>query len=127
MKVLIAPDKFKGSLSADKVASAISKGIKMFDKNIDCKEFPLADGGEGSLEALKEVLDLNKIEVSVVDSLGRTLVSSYLKKGEEAYVELAYSSGLQLLKTSERNPLLTSTRGTGLEIRHAIERLMMLA
>lgn len=121
MNILIAPDKFKGSLTAHQVASAISRGAKRFDENINCTILPLADGGEGSLQVIQNVLNLKQIQVKVKDPLGKTITSNYLQKGKEVYIELALSSGLQLLKTADHNPLLTSTMGTGQKICHAIE------
>ena len=112
MNILIAPDKFKGSLTAHQVASAISRGAKRFDENINCTILPLADGGEGSLQVIQNILNLKQIEVKVKDPLGKTITSYYLQKGKEVYIELALSSGLQLLKIADQNPLLTSTIGT---------------
>ncbi len=121
MNILIAPDKFKGSLTAYQVAYAISKGAKRFGETINCTILPLADGGEGSSQVIQNILNFKQIEVKVKDPLGKTITSNYLQRGKEVYIELGLSSGLQLLKIEDRNPLLTSTIGTGQKIHYVIE------
>ncbi|MEM6633797.1 MAG: glycerate kinase, partial [Bacteroidota bacterium] len=122
MKILIAPDKFKGSLSALAVAEAIAKGIKRANPSYTCHLHPLADGGDGSVQVLSSFLDLEEIPVQVVDPLGKPLNVSYHLYEDTAFVELAQASGLVLVPESDRNPLETTTYGTGLLIRNAIEK-----
>lgn len=122
MRVLIAPDKFKGTLTANEVCEAIGLGIHDYDKGIEVVTHPLADGGEGTLDLLEGTLNLTRIPVKVQDPLNRTIESYYLKGESSAFVEMAMASGLQLLNTEERNPLKTSTYGTGELIRDAIEK-----
>ncbi|MEM0991779.1 MAG: glycerate kinase [Bacteroidota bacterium] len=122
MKVLIAPDKFKGSLSALAVAQAIEKGIKQHDASIDCILHPLADGGDGSVAILSHFLEVQRIDISVDDPLGRSIPCYYYLSDKSAFIELAAASGLVLLKAAERNPLQTSTYGTGQIILDAIQR-----
>lgn len=122
MKVLIAPDKFKGSLSALAVAQAIEKGIKQHDASIDCILHPLADGGDGSVAILSHFLEVQRVDISVDDPLGRSIPCYYYLSDKSAFIELAAASGLVLLKAAERNPLQTSTYGTGQIILDAIQR-----
>ncbi len=122
MKVVIAPDKFKGSLTAVEVCLAIEEGIKNVDNSIEVVRSPLADGGEGTLDVIESITKAIRIEVEVLDPLSRPIKAYYLKSRNVAFIEMAMASGLQLLKESERNPLYTSTYGTGQLIRDALER-----
>ncbi len=122
MRVLIAPDKFKGTLTAAEVCEAITLGIHDYDKHIEIVTHPLADGGEGTLDLLEDALSLTRVPVKVKDPLYRTIGSYYLKGGSSAFIEMALASGLQLLRPEERNPLKTSTHGTGELIRNAIKK-----
>ena len=121
MDILVAPDKFKGSLTAKEVCVAIEAGIYKAVPDATVHLLPMADGGEGSLEIMAESLDVEKIEVQVHDPLMRPITGYYLKRGEEAYVEMAVASGLQLLTQSERSALTTTSFGTGELMRHAID------
>ena len=121
MRVLVAPDKFKDSLANDKVVWAITQGIKESMPYAQVRSQPLADGGEGSLGILEERLDLKRVEVEVTDPLFRAVQTYYLSDNKSAFIEMAIASGLLLLKAKERNPLHTTTFGTGELIRHALE------
>lgn len=121
MRILIAPDKFKSTLTATEVCEAVSLGVLDYDQGIEIVTHPLADGGEGTLDLLESALNLKRISVKVRDPLDRGIESYYLKNESSAFIEMALASGLQLLKPEERNPLKTSTYGTGELIRHAIE------
>ena len=115
MKILIATDKFKGTLTAAEACDAISSGIRELDSSIKTIEIPLADGGEGSVSILHKYLELSQQSVLVKDPLGRTIVAKYSisNDGESAYIESSAASGLGLLSKEEYNPLYTSTYGTG--------------
>ena len=113
MHILVAPDKFKGSLSAKEVCDAIEKGILTTDPSIKVTKLPLADGGEGSLDLVEKFLITERKLVLVKDPLGRSITSTYLLSGKDAYIEVAAASGLMHLSEEERNPLFTSTYGTG--------------
>ncbi|RCW46352.1 MULTISPECIES: glycerate kinase [unclassified Halanaerobium] len=114
MKILIAPDSFKGSLTALEAASAVEKGIKNFDMNIETQKIPLADGGEGTIQALIDFTGGRKISKKVHDPLGRIIEAEYaLLDDGTAVIEMAEASGLTLLSPEERNPLVTTTYGTG--------------
>jgi glycerate kinase len=124
MKILIAPDKFKGSLSAFEVADNIEKGIlKVFPKAIVVK-VPMADGGEGTVESLVDATGGKIIKTNVKDPLFRDIESFYgiLGDGKTAVIEMAAASGLYLLKDYERNPMITTTYGTGQLIKDALDR-----
>jgi len=124
MTVLLIPDKFKGSLTAIEVIAALTKGIKRADNKIDILQVIASDGGDGFLDAIRHTMDVEEISCSTVDPLGRKIRADYVfnKYKDEAFLELAKASGMELLKEGERNPMITSTLGTGLQIRDAIER-----
>lgn len=125
MKILIAPDSFKGSLSAIKVADSIEKGILRAVPNAEIFKIPMADGGEGTIEAILAAKGGIKKIAEVHDPLGRKIQANYAILAEEntAIIEMATASGLPILSPSERNPLKTSTFGTGELIKKAIEDL----
>ena len=120
MKIIVAPDKFKGSLSAVEVCNAIEKGIKSFDQSIEIIKHPLADGGEGTLTILNNYFKLNKRTLIVNNPLFQPCEATYLVSNDTAYIEMATASGLQLLSESERNCFYTSSFGTGELILDAI-------
>lgn len=120
MKVVIAPDKFKGSLTAVEVCEAIKKGVLAVHPEAQISTIPLADGGEGTLDVLEKSLHLRWVKVTVHDPLFRPVQSSYCIKGEDAYVEMAKASGFELLADHERSACKTSSIGTGELIRDAI-------
>ena len=122
MKILIAPDKFKGSLSAKEVCQAIEKGLKKQGKTFEINAHPMADGGDGSLEVLSNYLNLQSQEVLTFDPLGREFLAKYFTSSDSAFIEVASASGLILLKEKERNPLKTSTFGTGKMIADALSK-----
>lgn len=115
MKVVIAPDKFKGSLAAADVCNAVSKALKELDGNIETVNVPLADGGEGTFEILMQHFRVKARKVKVLNPVFKSIEASYgiSEDGQTAFIEMARASGLQLLRTHERNPLLTSSYGTG--------------
>ncbi len=115
MKILIAPDKFKGSLLAPGVCDAVADALHELDPTYEITKVPLADGGEGTFEILLDSSRGRIKKKSVHDPLMRPLLAEYglSNDGTTAYIEMAKASGLQLLKENERNPLQTSTIGTG--------------
>lgn len=122
MKILVAPDKFRGSLEASEVCLAVSEGIKRAFPEAKIVTIPLADGGEGTTRILTEQSDGKYVTVVVHDPLGRLIEAEYGLSSDKrtAYIEMAAASGLNLLSIEERNPLLTNTFGTGELILHAI-------
>lgn len=123
-RYLIAPDKFKGSLSAPEAAAAIAEGILRMDPTALIDLCPIADGGEGFMETLALALGGKWIHCPAVDPLGRAIESRYLladtPEGPTAILEMAEASGIWRLEPEERNPLFTTTRGTGMQIAHAV-------
>lgn len=124
MKFLLAPDKFRGSLTAYEVCQAMSDGIHEVIPEAEIVVLPMADGGEGTAE----ILTLNaggKMHTAFVsDPLGRRIEAEYglSADGQTAYIEMATASGLRLLHSDERNPLKTTTLGSGQLILEASEK-----
>lgn len=123
-KIAIAPDSFKGSMTALEAAERIEEGFcKVFKKNIIVRKIPMADGGEGTVRAIVEATGGKIIKRTVVDPLGRKIKASFGISGDgrTAVIEMAEASGLVLLKPKERNPMKTSTFGTGELIKSALK------
>jgi glycerate kinase len=124
MNILICPDKFKECMIASKVAAHIRNGIMKVFPEADCRIIPMADGGEGTVEALVDATN-GKIErVRAHNPLMRTIESFFgiSGDGKTAVIEMAAASGLALLKPHERNPLVTTTYGTGELIKYALDK-----
>ena len=126
-KIIIASDSFKGSLTSEQVAEAVSLGIH--DVFPDCRtvKVRVADGGEGTMEAICSSSGYRTEEVLTTDPLGRPIKALYrtytnTNAIKTAFIEIAQASGLTLLSQNERNPLLTSTYGTGILIRDAFAK-----
>ena len=122
MKIVIASDSFKGSLSSTEVAMAATRGIKTVYPDCEVVAVNVADGGEGTVEAVVEALGGEIVHTVVSDPLGRPIQARYGIAGEKAIIEMAAASGLPLLQPAERNPWMTSTYGTGEMIMDAIRR-----
>ena len=123
MRVLIAPDSFKDSLSAVNVCKAIAEGLQEGCPYIEVEICPMADGGEGTVAALVEATGGHIVHCEAQDALGRPIDSFYgiLGDGVTAIIEMAAASGIELLEFHERNPWETSTYGTGQLIAHALD------
>jgi len=123
IRVLVAPQGFKGSLSPLAAAQAIAGGIRAAWPDAGVDLVPVADGGDGTVDALVLATGGRKIPVPAVDPLGRPIEAEIgvLGDGQTAVVEMARASGLARLKPEERNPLVTTTYGTGLLIRAALD------
>jgi glycerate kinase len=122
MKILIAPDKFKHSLSAQQVCQIISDTLKNEWANLEIESLPLADGGEGSAEILSLHAQAKSNKVKVHDPHMREIVAQYFIKDETAFIEMAAASGLQLLNSEEQDVLKTTSYGTGELIKDAIKK-----
>jgi glycerate kinase len=122
MNILIAPDKFKGSLEAIQVCHAIEEALNEAGRDLQLKSIPMADGGEGTSDMLTEFTGGKKIKVTVRDPFFRNVEAEYgiSGDGKTAFVEMAAASGLQLLRPEERNALLGTTYGTGQLIASAL-------
>jgi glycerate 2-kinase len=124
MHILLAPDKFKGALSADGVCQAMAKGVRRAFPDVRITSFPLADGGEGSAEIFCLHTHGHKQSLTVSGPLGQPVTATYSLSGDgkTAFVEMAQASGLALLPEAARDPMRTSTLGTGELIRDAMEK-----
>lgn len=124
MKILIATDKFKDSLTAKEVCEGLKKGILHTFPTVEIEILPLADGGEGTLETLQTVWGGQFISCEVKDPLFRKIKANYLwiEEKQTAIIEMARASGIELLKQNERNCLITSTYGTGELIKDALDK-----
>lgn len=123
MRVLIAPNSFKNCLSARAVGEAIAHGFRAAQPDTITDIIPLSDGGDGLVEVLADSLTTERIETATRDALGRKLKATWLLTPEFAVIEMALASGLARLQGPEEyRPLVTSTTGTGLLIRAALDR-----
>lgn len=124
MKILICPDKFKGSLTAREVCDAIEQAILEIHPQAGVHSVPLADGGEGTCALLTEWHQGHEVELPVHGPLLDRVTARYgiSGDGQAAFIEMAEASGLMLLQPRERNPLFTTTLGTGELIVDALDR-----
>ena len=124
MKILIAIDSFKGSISSQEAANAIEQGIKNTNSSIFVIKKPIGDGGEGTTQALVDATNGQMISLSVNNPLFKPVIAEYGISGDSkcAFIEMATASGLPLININERNPLNTSTYGTGELIIDAVNR-----
>lgn len=123
MRIVVAPDKFRGSLSAADAARALARGARAADPSIDVVEVPMADGGEGTVDALVAATGGEVRQTIVSGPLGRPVTARFglLGDGRTAVLEMASASGLALVDPKDRDPLRTSTRGTGQLLLAAID------
>lgn len=123
MKIIIAPDSFKESMTAVAATEAIEKGIKKVLPNPTITKFPMADGGEGTVEALVNSMDGSLITHSITGPLGEQMEAQYgIINDHTAVIEIAAAVGLQLVPPNKRNPLKTTTYGIGELIIHALNK-----
>ncbi|MBU8756164.1 glycerate kinase [Priestia megaterium] len=124
MKIVIAPDSFKESLTALHVCEALEKGIKTHFPNAEISKVPMADGGEGTVQSLVDATGGQIIQAKVTGPLGKEVEAFYgiLGDGKTAVIEMAAASGLHQVPMDERNPLITTTRGTGELILKALDQ-----
>jgi len=123
MQILVVPDSFKESLSAREVAQAISNGIQSVNSEVVVKQLPFSDGGEGALDLLQNLFDGALVITSTIDAMGRSIKAPYFRfaNRKAAWIELSQASGLAQIEPKQRNPMMASTYGTGLQIRHALD------
>ncbi len=131
MKIVIASDKYKGNLSAVQVCNIIKEAILDYvnlnyskkDLNVEVVISPMADGGDGTVDTLVESLSGEFVKTKVKNPLGKEIQSYFglIDSGKTAVIEMSLASGLALIKPQERNPLITTTYGTGQLIRKALD------
>ncbi len=124
MLIVIAPDSFKECLTSSEVAESIARGITRVAPDAEIRKIPMADGGEGTVEALVAATGGQIHEVDTLDPLMRPIKAIYgvLGNGKIAVIEMAEASGLALVEPEKRSPLKTSTYGTGLMIKHVLDK-----
>lgn len=124
MKIIVAPDKFKGSLSSEQACKSIAEGIGRVMPDAEILQFPMADGGDGFDDVLAYYLKTERVTCKTFDPLMRPIGASYQWRQQDktAIISVAAASGLWLLKQEEKNALATTTFGTGILIKDAIEK-----
>ncbi|TFC58669.1 MULTISPECIES: glycerate kinase [unclassified Cryobacterium] len=124
MKFVLAPDSFKESMTAPEAVAAMRRGVLSVFPDADCVAAPMADGGEGTTEALTDALDGVLVSAPVHDALGRSVRARYGYVGSEhlAIIEIAAAAGIDLVAVADRDPKITSSYGVGELIRHALDR-----
>ena len=122
MKIVIAPDSFKESLTAEQVAEAIKRGFQQSLADVDCLLCPVGDGGEGTVDAILHSLDMEEKRIQVTGPFGPKAAMRYFQKEQLALFEVADLVGLGKIPLEKRNPLQIQTRGIGELIRHLIDQ-----
>jgi len=124
MKIVVAPDSFKGSLTAIEVSDAIEKGIREVFPEAEIIKIPMADGGDGTVQCLVNATGGKILEEKVIGPLGNEVWAFYGILGDRktAIVEMAAASGLTLVPENKRDPLITTTYGTGQLIKAALNQ-----
>ena len=120
MKIVIAPDSFKESLTADQVAEAIKRGFQQSIADVECLLCPVGDGGEGTVDSIRHSLDIEEKWIQVTGPFGQKEAMSYFQKEQLALFEVADLVGLGKIPLEKRNPLQIQTCGIGELIRHLI-------
>ncbi|MBQ4558915.1 MAG: glycerate kinase [Tyzzerella sp.] len=124
MKIIVSPDSFKGSCSAIEVANSIEKAIYDVDRTVDVVKMPVADGGEGTIDAITSCVPSTIYEMEICDPMGKRAMAKYavIDNGDTAIIEMAQASGLPMVPVEERNPLLATTYGTGQLMKDALDK-----
>jgi glycerate kinase len=121
MRYLVAPDKFKGTLTADEVAQIIGSAVRSVDQDADIELLPIADGGEGTACLLARYSNARRETFGSIDPIGRPIEAEYFVHGSEAIIEMSAASGLWRIEPADRAPLISNTYGTGIVLWHLIE------
>ncbi|APH16536.1 glycerate kinase family protein [Clostridium sporogenes] len=125
MKFILAPDSFKESMTAKEVAYAMEKGIKKVLKNAECVKVPMADGGEGTVQSLVDATNGQIVHAEVTGPDGKNKIHAVfgiLGDYKTAVIEMSSASGIHLIESEKRNPLYTTTYGTGELIKKALDK-----
>lgn len=122
--IILAPDSFKESMTAKEVCEAMERGIRKANSQIRCIHVPMADGGEGTMQSLVDATGGRVYSKEVVGPLGNNVVAEYgiLGNGEIGVIEMASASGIHLVDSEKRNPLITTTFGTGQLIKACLDK-----
>ena len=123
MKIIIAPDSFKGCMSAEQAAKAMERGIRRALPQAECVLVPMADGGEGTVQSLVDATGGELLETTVTGPLGTPVRAQYgmLGDGRTAVIEMAAASGIAYVDERTRDPRITTTYGTGELVRDALD------
>ncbi|MGV0643260.1 glycerate kinase [Mycolicibacterium sp. XJ879] len=124
MKIVLAPDSFKESMSASQAVAAMRAGVHAVFPDAECLGVPMADGGEGTVDAVIDALHGQRVEATVADALGRPVTAGYgyVPLRQLAVIEIAAAAGLELIPPDQRDILRASTFGVGELIRSALDR-----
>ena len=122
MKIVVAIDSFKGCMTSKEANQAAAEGIRCVHPNAEIVEVPVSDGGEGFMEAFHSAIGGTLMEVTVRDPLMRPVLAKYLLKDKMAVIEIAQASGLTLLTSEERNPMVATSYGTGQLVADAVRK-----
>jgi len=124
MRIIIAPNAFKGSLTAGETAQSIAAGLKQSPLSCTLKLMPVADGGDGTAHLISKRMSAKSVKILVHDPLGKKIFASYgwVNKTKTAIIELADASGLRLIKQDDLNPMKSNSRGTGELIKSALDK-----
>ncbi len=123
MRIMVAPDSFKGSLSAETICNIVEQAAKKVFADCEVEKIPVADGGEGTVESILATLGGELVEVKVQNPMGQEILATYGIFGDDqAIIEMAAASGLPLIDPEQRDILCSNTYGTGQLILDALER-----
>lgn len=124
MRIIIAPDKFKGSIDAVSLCGIIRQELLSVMPDADVESYPMADGGDGFERIIQYYFHTERVTAKAKDPLGRSMTAAYqyALSTNTAFIEMSAASGLALLGAGELDPMRSSTFGTGMLIRHAIEK-----
>ncbi len=120
MRIVVAPDSYKGCLTSAEVAQAMALGVRDAAAGAEVIELPVADGGEGTAEIVAVAIGAERVGCTAVDPLGRRIKTCYYRYGDTAVIDVAAASGLALLAPEERDPFIADSYGTGILLRHAL-------
>ena len=121
MRILLAPDSFKGSLTAKEIAQIIAHTLQSKLPKAHITQLPFSDGGEGALDFLEQISKGTLVWCTAQNALGKSIEAPYFQMEKTAWIELSQTAGLTGISPDEQNPLNTTTYGVGLQIRHALE------
>lgn len=124
LNILLAPDSFKESMTAKEACDAMERGIKKVTEHVNCIKVPMADGGEGTMQSLVDATCGRVYKIKVTAPLGNEVEAEYgiLGDGKTAVIEMASASGITLVPEDDRNPLVTTTYGTGQLIKACLDK-----
>lgn len=131
MKILIAPNAFKGTIEADEASEIIAQTVTKINQNAIVEMSPIADGGDGTCYLLANSLGLERVDCWVLDAIGRPIQGFYFldRKNKTAYLDVSTASGIKHLKDVEKSPFISSTYGTGElildSLKHGVEQVVL--